>query len=163
MQDPNVVQRLKRGDGAALKTIFRSSAQRAFVLAFRMTGNREMSEEVVKAVFEELWHKRRDIDPLQDLASTILRETYLCVRALQRERTLVTPPLPASTDPRLQPLIEGVERLNETQRLAYLLHSAEGFSHREIARTLDVSDEAVVTLIAKALQELEVVVQQSVL
>lgn len=163
MQDPNIVSRLHRGDGAALKSLFRSNGQKAYALAFRMTGDTTAASEVVRAVFEELWHKRRDLDPLQEMTSTILRETYLCVRALQSERQLPTVTLHATVDPSLQPVIERLGGLTENQRLAFLLFASDGFSQRELARTLDVSDDAIATLLGKALQELEEVVQQTAL
>jgi DNA-directed RNA polymerase specialized sigma24 family protein len=154
MQDPNIIGRLRKGDGGALKSLFRSSADRAHTLAQRMTGDAEIAGKVVQAVFEELWHKRRDVDPMQDVASRILRETYVCVRALQKEKNLPICGVPKSSNPELQALIGRLGSIGDMERLVYLLLTTDGFSKREVSRALDVSDEATTTLHAKALQAL---------
>ncbi len=161
MQDPNIVGRLQKGDGSALKRIYRECADRAYTLAMRMTGDASTSDKVVQAVFEELWHKRKGVDPLQDLPSRILRETFICVRALQKEKDLPLCALPDRKMPELQSLIENLRTLGETEQLVFVLFAADGFTTREVARTLDISDETATTLHARALRSLEPEVQTS--
>jgi len=155
MQDPNIVGQLRKGDGSALKRLYRNTADRAYLLAMRMTGDPSTTNKVIQAVFEELWHKRKTIDPLQDLSSRILRETYVCVRELQKEKGVKLCPLPDPSTHQYQTLLEKLVKLEETEQLVYLLHTADGFSTREVARTLDISDEAATTLHARALEKLQ--------
>lgn len=160
MLDPKVIGRLKRGDGAALKKLFKSHAGKLYSLAYRLTGDRTQADLVVRGVFQELWKRRTEIDPLVQLDGALMRETFLSAKELQGGVLEVHVPL--SGDPQLEPLLDALERMSNLPRLIFLLYAVDGFDHKDIARTLDVPRETVLSYLGKALEDMEDVVQQGV-
>lgn len=159
MLDPKVVARLKRGDGAALKSIFKNQSGRLYALAYRLTGHKATADQLVRDVFQDLWKRRDEIDPLVQLEGALMRETFLRAQQLHGGELRVF--VPRSADPQLEPILAALEDMDALPRLVYLLFAVDGYDHRDISRILDVSRDTVLMYFGNALESLETVVRQS--
>src|SRR6478609_6062090 len=55
LADEDLMQLVRRGDAAAFETVYERHATAAFSLAYRMTGTRNLAEDVVQEAFLSLW------------------------------------------------------------------------------------------------------------
>ena len=55
LADEDLMQLVRRGDAAAFEQVYERHATASFSLAYRMTGNRNMAEDVVQEAFLSLW------------------------------------------------------------------------------------------------------------
>ena len=157
MQDPQTIENLKKGDGRALKKLFKSLHSKLYALAYRLTGDPETAEKLVTDVFIDLWHNRSEIESFSPIMPILLREIY-------QRATSSNSPAPAadggvsasvSKHPHLKNMVEKLAELDNGTRLIFLLFAADGFTYREISRTLDISEEAVLHYMGQALSTLE--------
>jgi len=62
-RDRELLERVARGDVAALRTIYEQHASRAITIAYRILRNREEAEDVVQETFLEVWRRSAQFDP----------------------------------------------------------------------------------------------------
>ncbi len=55
LADEDLMQLVRRGDAAAFEQVYERHATASFSLAYRMTGNRNLAEDVVQEAFLSLW------------------------------------------------------------------------------------------------------------
>src|SRR5262249_33645199 len=55
LADEDLMQLVRRGDARAFETVYERHATAAFSLAYRMTGKRNLAEDVVQEAFLSLW------------------------------------------------------------------------------------------------------------
>src|SRR5689334_11994777 len=55
LADEDLMQLVRRGDTGAFETVYERHATAAFSLAYRMTGKRNLAEDVVQEAFLSLW------------------------------------------------------------------------------------------------------------
>ena len=55
LADEDLMQLMRRGDTAAFEVVYERHATAAFSLAYRMTGTRNVAEDVVQEAFLSLW------------------------------------------------------------------------------------------------------------
>jgi RNA polymerase sigma-70 factor (ECF subfamily) len=55
LADEDLMQLVRRGDADAFETVYERHATAAFSLAYRMTGTRNLAEDVVQEAFLSLW------------------------------------------------------------------------------------------------------------
>src|SRR5919106_7028339 len=55
LADEDLMQLVRRGDGAAFELVYDRHATAAFSLAYRMTGTRNAAKDVVQEAFLSLW------------------------------------------------------------------------------------------------------------
>jgi RNA polymerase sigma-70 factor (ECF subfamily) len=149
--DALLVERVARGDSAALRTLYERHAARAMAVALRVLGARTESEEIVQETFVEIWKRAREFDVTRGSAASWI-STIARSRAIDRvrargasARTLsaiaVEPPPAAAASP-----LEDVEQRLQRERISSALGELpveqrrtielayfEGFSYREIA------------------------------
>ena len=62
-RDRELLERVARGDVAALRSIYEQHASRAITIAYRILRNREEAEDVVQETFLEVWRRSAQFDP----------------------------------------------------------------------------------------------------
>ena len=62
-RDRELLERVARGDVAALRTIYEQHASRAITIAYRILRNKEEAEDVVQETFLEVWRRSGQFDP----------------------------------------------------------------------------------------------------
>jgi RNA polymerase sigma-70 factor, ECF subfamily len=176
--DQILLERVARGDEAALERLYDTYSGALYAVAFRISGERSDAEEIVLDTFAQAW---RDAPRFQSSrGSAIAWLTMICrsraldlIRARGRRAKVVdkasaaepdTPPGMGTSEPRTDRSVERMERrkvvadalmaLSPVQREAVQLAYYEGLSHSEIAERLGEPLGTVKTRVRLAMQRL---------
>jgi RNA polymerase sigma-70 factor (ECF subfamily) len=161
--DHELMQRIGQGDRDACQLLVERHLNRILAFAERTLGNHSEAEEVAQEVFTRVWLHAARWKRTEALVTTwLFRVTMnLCLNriAKHRETTLEGRAEPASAGP--QPSAEIAEKelswhvnralqeLPEKQRIAINLCHYEGWKNSEAAEIMDLSLEAVESLLAR--------------
>lgn len=131
-------------------------------------GNQDQAEDATQEAFIKLWQNCADV-PLEKAKSyiyTIANNTSLNVIAHQKvvvnyqknnslnDRSNENPEFLLEEEQFKSKLLNAIDRLNETQRVAFLMHRIDGKKYAQIAQELNISVKAVEKRIHLALVEL---------
>lgn len=161
--DVALFSRIQAGDAQAFRTLVDAHSGPLLTYVTRILRNQSEAEEVVQEVFVRAWQNAASYRP-EARATTWLHHIAhnLAIDLLRKRRPNV--PLdghddegPASTRPsdlleqkqRAQSLNEALELLNPRQKMAMLLKYEQGLSGAEIGRVLELSEDAVLSLLAR--------------
>src|ERR671919_766666 len=156
LADEDLMQLVRRGDTSAFEVVYERHGTAAFSLAYRMTGTRNVAEDVVQEAFLSLWRSgarydrtrgsvrtwvlgivhNRAIDALRrSLVHDRRRETIEGIeeRFEARERTDVE----AARREEAQSVRTALDTLPDDQRKTIELAYFGGFSHSQIAELLN--------------------------
>jgi len=150
--DPELIQRIRRGDPAALTAIYRAFGGELLALARRLTGSNDDAEDVLHDLIVGLPDAMRTYDERGKLRAwlkqVVVRMCLMRLRAARRRRETgldeVTE-LAARAAPTgdVDEAIEiALRELSPTIRAVVVLRFVDGLSHREIAETLGISINA---------------------
>lgn len=162
--DDELVARVAQGDEAACAMLVGRHLPRMVALARRMMGNQADAEEVAQEVFLRVWTHAARWEPGRAQFSTWLHRvaTNLCLDRLRRRTTddIDSIPEPESDEPGPDVLLEqqqladrvesALHSLPERQRAAIVLCHYQGLTNIEAAETLEISVEAVESLLGRA-------------
>ncbi len=176
LADPDVqcMLALKKGDRNAFDDLMRKYYPRILNFAYRLVGDRQLSEDLTQDVFMKVYNaaaRYRPRSQFQTWLYTIAKNT--CLNELRRKSERIVSldePLDANTpglkkelpDPGIDPAAKvlqkekekhvraAVDALPENQKIAVILRRYENFSYAEIAVTLNVTDKAVKSLLSRA-------------
>ncbi|MBS7458021.1 RNA polymerase sigma factor [Coralloluteibacterium stylophorae] len=161
--DLELVLRIGRGDRLACTQFVDRYLDRVQRLATRLTGNREDAEEAAQEVFIRVWQQAARWTPGNARFSTWLYRvtTNVCYDRLRRRREHEpmeaadhvsggdSPERIADAAEREARVAAALEALPERQHAAIALCHYEGLSQREAAAALEVSEEALESLLAR--------------
>jgi len=89
--EAETIERMRRGDEAALTTLYHQHLDRVYRLAYRMTGTREDAEEVVCETFLRAFRFAREYRGEGTFASWLFRiARNLCAERFRRHRSVRT-------------------------------------------------------------------------
>lgn len=148
-----MLERIKKGEEAALEALYNATASRVYGLAVKIVNNPELAEEVVGDVFLQVWRKARDFDaeraiPLAWLLmicrsralDKLRRERRITKKQCQAdenaeaEETTVKSPLENLSCNEISGQVrEALLQLNDRQRQFIMLAFYKGMSHQEIS------------------------------
>ncbi len=167
--DDELVAAVARGDGQACAVLMQRHLGRIVALARRMMGNQADAEEVAQEVFLRVWTNAEKWEPGRAQFGTWLHRVAanLCLDRLRRQRNTVDidemPDL-VSGDPAPDQRLEAdelaarveaaLQQLPERQRAAIALSHYQGLSNIETAEILEVSVEAVESLLSRGRRQL---------
>jgi RNA polymerase sigma-70 factor (ECF subfamily) len=164
------LRRMQNGDEDAFTEIYNRYWQPLFVVASHKIGNLPEAEEIVQDIFLDLWRRRGELVITSGLSAYLatcvkykvlnvlakrqlaLRYTKYASRALSTEDH--------STEDWLQfeqlkdQLAEATAKLPEKCRMVFQLSRAKGFSQKQIAIQLGISEKTVESHLSKALRTL---------
>ena len=147
-----LIDRARRGDRKAAHTLYERHAPRIHRLIFRLCGDtevtRDLTQDTFVRAFEHLEGFRGDA-----AFGTWLHRIAVSVALNERRREKrqgrwwgtmeeampSTEPPPADPDLRMR-LEQAVGALPEGQRLVFVMHALEGYTHVEIGRILGISE-----------------------
>lgn len=161
--DADLIARLGQGDQRAAGEMVDRYLTRIVSHAFRMLNNRDDAEEVAQDVFIRIWNNVSGWQPGRAKFSTwVYRITQnLCLDRLRKHRevTMAEPPEIHDERPIASDVIaadqvsrtvqQAMERLPDRQKAALSLCYFENLSNSEAADILDVSVEALESLLAR--------------
>lgn len=166
--DDSLILRLAAGDDAAFALLLDRHLGMIHRLAWRLLGDRSEAEDVAQESLLRLWNNAATWRPGEaGLKSWLYRVAFnLSHDRLRRRRLVLMDEPPETVDPAPRPgeAIEEDERgrtvrtaldsLPERQRAALVLSYYEGLSQAEAAGLLEISEEALESLLARGRRKL---------
>ncbi len=163
--DPDgvLVARIAEGDQDAARELVERHLSRMVAVARRLLGKQEDAEEVAQEVFLKVWTNAEKWQPGQARFATWMHKVAvnLCYDRLRRRREINMEELPERVDEAPDPsqalesrqLAERVEfamtQLPDRQRTAIVLCHHQGLTNIEAAEIMDVSVDAIESLLAR--------------
>lgn len=161
--DTRLVERIARGDPAATRLLVAAKLPRVLGLTTRVLRDRAAAEDVAQEAFVRVWRTAGRWRPGRARFDTWLHAVVLnlCRDRLRRRREVGSEALPDPVDPapdaeaamledeRGRQVAAAIARLPERQRDAILLVHYQDLSGAEAARVLEVSAEALESLLAR--------------
>ncbi len=154
-----LMRRVGAGDAAACRLLVDRHLKRIVGFAYRLLGDRSDAEDVAQDTFLRLWRHAHRWRPRARLTTWLFRVAYnLCIDRLRARRETPSDPLPnppANPAAHLQRsqvariVGSALGTLPERQRTALALVYHQGLSNIDAAEVMDVSVEAVESLLAR--------------
>jgi RNA polymerase sigma-70 factor (ECF subfamily) len=150
--DPELVARVRRGEGEALTAIYSQFGGELLSLATRLTGSTHEAEDILHDLIVGLPDAMKSYDDRGKLGvwlkRIVVRMSLMRLRSARRRRetalddagelAALTPPA-GDTAEAIEHALRG---LSPAIRAVVVLRFVEGYSHREIADTLGISVDA---------------------
>ncbi len=168
--DDELVAAVAGGDEAACRALMARHLPRIVALGRRMLGNHADAEDVAQEVFLRVWTHADRWQPGKAQFGTWLHRvaTNLCLDRIRKNRggteDIDAIPEPASDEPGPDRKLEqsqlaarvdaALRQLPARQRAAIVLSHYQGLSNTETADILDVSVDAVESLLSRARRQL---------
>ena len=162
LKDAEIMARVAAGDQGACRHLVDRHLGPVIGLAVRLLGDRAAAEDVAQEAFLRLWRQSRTWRPDARLGTWLYRVAYnLCMDQLRTRRRLSPEGVPELADPADGPAqrhqraqvalrVEGaIARLPERQRAAITLVHHQELSNIEAAAVMDVSIEAIESLLSR--------------
>jgi len=162
-----LLRRVAAGDGAASRIVVDRYLGSIHRFAFRLLGDRAEAEDVTQEAFFRLWRQAPRWEPRARVGTWLYRVARnLCVDRLRARKTRqdAAPPEPPEPAPNGAALLErrqlsesvqaAIAQLPERQRSALTLVHFEGLGNIEAAKIMDVTVEALESLLARARRQL---------
>jgi len=168
LPDDDLLERLAQADPAAFASLVELHFQPVYRVAWRMLGGREGAEDIAQEAFLRLWQNPRQVRDGKALKSWLMRvASNLVIDRYRRQGPVDAGEAPDTADDAPGPELslrranvasavdDAIAGLPERQRLALVLSHYEGYGNPEIAGALDISVEAVESLLARARRALK--------
>ncbi|MFO1094178.1 MAG: sigma-70 family RNA polymerase sigma factor [Planctomycetaceae bacterium] len=182
--DPDVqlMLRVQKGDEAAFSRLVSSYQDRLVSILAHLVGNQETAEDLTQEVFLRIYRARNGYQPNAKFSTWVFRIANNLASNSRRSRgrrkevqlkTEESGPLGARPAEQLladksalmptrlldrhelqQHVREALESLSERQQMALLLHKFEGMSYVDIGETMELSPQAVKSLLSRARESL---------
>ena len=164
-----LLQSLKEGSFSAFEKLYNLYSGKLYNFMMRLSsGNQYMAEEVVQQTFIRLWEVREKVDPTENFVSylcTIARNLsrnmyqHQTVEYIYTEYLLKSNPdrdhqTEESTDLRfLNDYIDSLaEELPPSRKKIFLLSKRQGYTNKEIAEKMGISESTVATQLSLAVK-----------
>ncbi|MFN3608136.1 MAG: RNA polymerase sigma factor [Hyphomonas sp.] len=161
--DLDQITRAAAGDAAAVRAIVNRYSPGVLSLAARMLGDRAEAEDVTQETFIRAWKALPGWEPRAKFSTWLHRVALnLCYDRLRKRREVLSDELPDRADAalgpqdaldqaqRVQAVEDAIGALPERQSAALTLCALQGHSQTEAAEIMDVSVEALESLLARA-------------
>lgn len=168
LADQELMERVSQGDAAAFQQLVASEINRVLSVARRMLGGDTEAEDVAQDVFLRLWRQADRWEGGRAKVSTWLYRVTVnaCIdrKRARREETVAEMPVLASQATQdqtleqedLQRYMDGaLQALPERQRMALVLFHYEDLSMSAVSEIMDVSVEAVESLLGRGRRALK--------
>ena len=148
--EKRLIRRIRAGDARAERQLYDAHVDRIYRLAHRMTGDATQAEDLTQDIFIRAFDRLDDYRGdgpfggwLHRIATSVIcsglrRRKRLQERESIREDLTSFGHAAPAEDPDLKRRIDrAVADLDESQRLVFVMHDMEGFTHQEIAAAMD--------------------------
>ena len=164
-----LLQSLKEGSFSAFEKLYNLYSGKLYNFIMRLSsGNQYMAEEVVQQTFIRLWEVREKVDPTENFVSylctiarnqSMLMYQHLTVEYIYTEYLLKSNPdrdhqTEESTDLHfLNDYIDSLaEELPPSRKKIFLLSKRQGYTNKEIAEKMGISESTVATQLSLAVK-----------
>ena len=167
---PELMRRTAQGDKSAFGELYRATSAKLFGIALRISGKREIAEEVLQEAFVAVWGRAKDYDPVRGSVMTwlvtIVRHSAIDQLRHQQSRPeghsapeeiLTSFVASGRTDisVELRALQRCLDELDAQPRRAVLLAYLYGLTRDEIAAQLKVPVGTVKSSLWRSLERLQ--------
>jgi RNA polymerase sigma-70 factor, ECF subfamily len=181
--DVQLMMRTKAGDDAAFAQLVAGYQDRLLSIFYHMLRDQGAAEDLVQEVFLRIYRARLGYQPTAKFSTWVFRiannvasnarrtigrrrEVSLNTqqgsgsvpvgvrKAVMSDRSSLLPTRQVVKRETCEIVQSAVDTLNERQRMAVLLHKFEGMSYEDIAAAMELSTEAVKSLLARARENL---------
>jgi RNA polymerase sigma-70 factor (ECF subfamily) len=161
--DEALLDRVRRGDRAAFSQLAARHYDAAYRVAYRMMGRAAECEDIIQDALIKLWTNPGQIRQGQALRAWLMRVvSNLAIDRLRRKPMLSAEDAPEPASDKVGPdtdalrhsvsteIDAAIAALPERQRMALIFVYYEGLSNREAAAALELSVDALESLLARA-------------
>jgi RNA polymerase sigma-70 factor (ECF subfamily) len=161
--DLDELTRAASGDKRAASALVARYSPGVFAIATRMLGDRQAAEDVTQETFIRAWKILPEWDPRAKFSTWLHRVTLnLCYDLLRKRRDTLMAEPPEQVDGALRPdealdqkqrlsaLQTAINELPDRQAAALTLCAIEGHTNIDAAETMEISIEALESLLARA-------------
>lgn len=161
--DLDQITRAAAGDAAAIRALVNRYSPGVFALAMRMLADTAEAEDVTQETFVRAWKALPGWEPRAKFSTWLHRVALnLCYDRLRKRREVLPGELPDNADPGPGPMdqLDQAQRVNavetaiaslpERQSAALTLCALQGHSQAEAAEIMNISVEALESLLARA-------------
>lgn len=167
--DRDLIVLLKGDDELAFTELYNRYWKKLFIVAANRLTHFEDAEEIVQDLFATLWHRRHTLDLTSELAHYLtVSVKYRVIKLLDKYHNqrryinaiLSNDKVDNSTQEQLafdelrEELAAYVNQLPEKCRLVFRLSREDGYSQKQIAETLQISEKTVEAHLGKAFKTL---------
>ncbi len=178
ISNAELVRKSQFGDKAAFEQLVIRHQELVFSLAYKLTGNREMANDVAQEAFIRAWKAIEKFRGDSTFSTWIYRITVNTAWTLRKKAkkhntlniddTYVPIVIDEKKDPELvainsdlsSVLINALDKIPIEQRIIVELKNIEGRSHKEIADYLDISVTAAKVRLHRAHQKLRQILEE---
>jgi RNA polymerase sigma-70 factor, ECF subfamily len=159
--DAELLEDCKRGNRRAYERLYELHAARMKSIAFHLVGSRADAEDAVQEMFLKVYRAMDSFEGQSSLGTWMCRILMnCCYDVLRKKGRAAEQPLRMETAseskvPMKVALERALERLNERQRIVFLLFEVEGLRHSEIAAILQVPEGTSRSWLFEAKRELK--------
>lgn len=152
MKLKKLIYKSSKGDRRAQKQFFDLYADRLFAVAKRYAVSSELAEEALFQAFLKIFGKLTDVEFINEIAFTAwLKRIVINQCLMDRRKEMNTLYKIEQIDEERhdtifyeetdnEALIELVNQLPDGYKTVFLMHVVDGYAHKEIAETLDISE-----------------------
>lgn len=167
--EASLLRRARRGDHDAFARLYALHADSVHTLAWRLTADRALAEDIVQETFLRMLGHLRGLDPgrparpwLKQVAARIAIDR-LRRRWRERPQDVATEPASADTAPDAWGEALGLlGRLSPQERALVWLHQVEGWTHVELGRRFGRSESWSKSIVSRALAQLRAQVEREI-
>ena len=151
MDEPELIARVRAGDGAAERALYDAHVDRVYRLAYRLAGDDELAREFTQDTFVRAFERLSSFRGEAKLStwmhaiatSVVLNGLRKVKRLRQRETDLDDATGLSGARREAEPdlkrrLARAIDDLPEGYRTVFVMHDVEGFTHEEIGDTLGI-------------------------
>lgn len=166
-EDKDLMKAIADGEERALRRLMEKHGGPLMRYAGHILNDFHRSEEAVQHVFTQVWLKADSWEPKAKVRTWMYTIAYRhCLNMIRGEKPVYDiqdytiedqsegPDTKMQNEQNKQILDEAMNSLPERQKAALLLRFAEGFSQKEAAKILDVSEKAFESLMSRGKAEL---------
>ncbi len=167
MDDKKILELGKAEDQSAYRYFYEKYAKNLFNLIYSFLGNREDSEEVLQETFLRFFKSIRKIEVKEGggvypyLKKIAINESYTKLKKRKREEKKKQMYAESIIKHRKEENYDVYDILNQIpprQRLAVILKKIEGYSLKEVAKLMGISEKAVESLLSRAVLNISKIV-----
>lgn len=154
MQDPRSVTRLRQGDIGTLKRVFKSNHNALYPFVYRLTRDRNATDEIIRSAFKQLWADRKELEQFGVLFHRLLSYAHAFATEYRTANNITGIETSARTSEG-EKVSALLSRFPEEERLVYLLHIVDGYSVRELSEALGSTEDHIREVVGSALVALD--------
>ena len=173
-----MVRAFRKGDERAFEELVRRYQRQVANVIYLTLGSRAEVDDLTQEVFLRVYRSLSRVEVTTSLFSWIYRIAvniaidelrrrkikrtlsldFFSESSLEREKNIEDPTEPSErvlSDERKQKVMEAIKKLTPAHRAALVLREYEGLSYKEIAQTLNITEQAVKSRIFRSREELK--------